>query len=490
MNNRIHFPIVQQFEGVYIVRRRRTELIIFALFFTIILMGWGNQSAQSAVNSGTRNDRKNDSPLTCNIKDYGAKGDGVTDDTYEIQCAANAALRNNQTLYIPPGNYIISNKIKLYTSVYCQGKILVPNYNIPTVVISRSILGKILSPFQLWGLTRGSTKIGGLSGYTGGTIVIRSRETLIRRDNATEPYYTKNDVMTILDSSGTISPGLDCSYYDNTQLTVTVYPYDKPINIDGLAIESFGNSGGEEGTCVVECNRSNVTFNDLNIKNTSNVIRLYYGLLLQECTNTTINNPVIINTGNYGISLNFCANTIINDGFITGCKHAITGRHSKKAVVSGGYYSKVIDCHWGNDYVIDGATIEGSGVMYAGTDITVKNCDFPSCSGGLLIVREDTPEIMGEVIFDNITVKGTNDWNLFGVGYGDWKTYIDYGRELATPDLISVTNIVADVPSTCRFNVIKLPFNLAQTNKVVPIGAIWTKGIKTATGLGKVVLGY
>lgn len=234
-----------------------------------------------------------------------------------------------------------------------------------------------------------------------------------------------------------------------------------------------------------------MVFNNLDLKNTSTAVSPYYGINVVECNNITFNNPTVTNIHHdYGIALNKCANTVVNNGYITGCAHAITGRHSKNVSVNGGYYSKVIDCHWGHDYVIDGATIEGSGVMYAGTDITVKNCNFPSCSGGLLIVREDTPELMGKVIYENIAVKGTNVWNLFGVGYGDWKTYIDYGRELKSPDLISVTNIVADVATTCNFSVIKLPTVLSKTNNVAPIGKIYTGNISTKSGLGNIVLGF
>jgi hypothetical protein len=57
----------------------------------------------------------NGAPL--NVKDFGAVGNGTTDDTAALTAAA-AALQSNQTLYFPNGTYLISYQGTPYSSVY------------------------------------------------------------------------------------------------------------------------------------------------------------------------------------------------------------------------------------------------------------------------------------------------------------------------------------------------------------------------------------
>jgi hypothetical protein len=49
------------------------------------------------------------SPLS--VLDFGATGDGITDDTAAIQLAVNSAMSQNKRLYIPKGEYLVSSTI-------------------------------------------------------------------------------------------------------------------------------------------------------------------------------------------------------------------------------------------------------------------------------------------------------------------------------------------------------------------------------------------
>lgn len=61
-----------------------------------------------------------------NVKDFGAKGDGVTDDTESIQ----NALSKNSNLYFPKGTYIVSKTIELTKSTNIKGISQIFNWSI------------------------------------------------------------------------------------------------------------------------------------------------------------------------------------------------------------------------------------------------------------------------------------------------------------------------------------------------------------------------
>lgn len=58
-----------------------------------------------------------------NVKDYGAVGDGVTDDTDAIQSAINAAVGNavnKSVIVFPNGTYVINGSIEIYSSNFIR----------------------------------------------------------------------------------------------------------------------------------------------------------------------------------------------------------------------------------------------------------------------------------------------------------------------------------------------------------------------------------
>lgn len=79
-----------------------------------------------------------------NVKEYGAKGDGITDDTIAIQNAVNSCL-DGGTIYFPSGIYIIDGFVKSYEGgVYDLYTAGIKMKNNITVYMDNSALVKLL----------------------------------------------------------------------------------------------------------------------------------------------------------------------------------------------------------------------------------------------------------------------------------------------------------------------------------------------------------
>ncbi|HIK15140.1 MAG TPA: glycoside hydrolase family 55 protein [Leptolyngbyaceae cyanobacterium M33_DOE_097] len=68
----------------------------------------------TAITPGTATDENIVFPADAgvlNVKDFGAKGDGITDDTAAIQAALNAYPNGKRIIYLPNGTYLVSNTL-------------------------------------------------------------------------------------------------------------------------------------------------------------------------------------------------------------------------------------------------------------------------------------------------------------------------------------------------------------------------------------------
>ncbi|MDH7482358.1 MAG: glycosyl hydrolase family 28-related protein [Armatimonadota bacterium] len=63
---------------------------------------------------------------TLNVRDFGAKGDGVTDDTPAFEAALKAAGENGATVFVPIGNYLIKSHIRIPNNTTLEGVWKIP----------------------------------------------------------------------------------------------------------------------------------------------------------------------------------------------------------------------------------------------------------------------------------------------------------------------------------------------------------------------------
>ena len=80
-----------------------------------------DQKLYSKNNSGAVILLSEDTSLL-NVKVYGAKGDGVTDDTVAIKACTDAAILANKGVYLPAGNYVVTDNIYNYDKLADGGR--------------------------------------------------------------------------------------------------------------------------------------------------------------------------------------------------------------------------------------------------------------------------------------------------------------------------------------------------------------------------------
>jgi hypothetical protein len=83
-----------------------------------------NNALVTATGSTTPRTLANRFADVVNVKDFGATGDGVTDDTTAIQAALNSLIPNGGVLFFPQGTYLITSSLNVPSMVnlYGEGK--------------------------------------------------------------------------------------------------------------------------------------------------------------------------------------------------------------------------------------------------------------------------------------------------------------------------------------------------------------------------------
>ena len=67
------------------------------------------------------------------VKDFGAAGDGATDDTAAIQAAIDKAAEQGGRAYIPPGQYLVAGSLVVKPGVAVVGAAVAPLYIKPLI---------------------------------------------------------------------------------------------------------------------------------------------------------------------------------------------------------------------------------------------------------------------------------------------------------------------------------------------------------------------
>lgn len=359
-------------------------------------------------NGWTRVDKR-----VLSIKQFGAKGDGITDDFSAMRRWAEATVKYNADWRIDAGDFFVNGNapIILRTGGKAIGTVSVPKNNPDFYIYFQRDSAGVVIPTDSWGtLVRNSYNINAANAI-GKNVFLKSTEVLADRLNTLEPYYYCREFIRVRRKDGTSSSGLACTYTDKTKLVATAFDPSKPITVENLLMRITGDGPDATVRPRLLVERDSVTFQGGGISNVKPATGFHHGPIVSQCADVVFIdyriNGASLSPG-YGVQLADTIGVKFLNCEIHGCEHAITGRHNSDVTVWGGSYSDNIDDHWGCRWKIGGGVIVtppagNTAVSYAGFDIDID--DITVTGGNLILgVRTDTPYLGGNVSIKNVNV--------------------------------------------------------------------------------------
>lgn len=272
------------------------------------------------------------------VSAYGAVGDGLADDTTAIQDAIDAAATFGAAAFFPPGRYLITDTLVLYSNTTLRGS------GRGLTVIDITGLGAALGAGKT-----GITATGVLAGSATATVsvnVTRNAKTctvadasglavgdvvLLSSDQtfATAASLKKGEIKRIEDISGTTVTFEDATYDSYTAASPTILTkfttWLRNITIESLTIEGTNVDNmergvyifGAEDVVVRDCEFNYCDWNSVNLRDVVN---------FKVTGNTFLNVPWIDNGPNYyGLVVeNATAHGVFSGNHGTKCRHLFT----------------------------------------------------------------------------------------------------------------------------------------------------------------------
>jgi hypothetical protein len=315
-----------------------------------------------------------------NVKDFGAKGDGVTDDTAAIQAAFNVIGNNGGGVVLfPPATYHLTTAI-----MYDGGNLtIIGNGAVLEHTVAGSstlnITGGTTSYVTDGAITVGDTTISMVStdGINAGDICYIQAEGTDALWCKERNYYYKGEFVKVISVTASsieiATPAID-SYITGASV---VKLNDNDVKISGLKIARNNNSG-----CLNISNIANVILENCKIEGANE--RCFY---IDHCYNVSLNSCTAFakmydgGGTNYGLCLGSCQNVSVIGGYYRAGRHGITtgGQIPCRFCTFTGC---IVDAEvsYGFDFHanIQFATITGvisyKGFSLAGINIDVSNC--------------------------------------------------------------------------------------------------------------------
>jgi pectate lyase-like protein len=270
-----------------------------ATFTGLIL---GNVSSASALSTGSSTSRTLAARFadSVNVKDFGATGNGSTDDTSAIQAAVTYAVANATGIFVPSGNYKLTSSISIAgpVSITGEGKGISTFLCVGTsaFVVSAAVSEVTISSLEIAQSVRYTTT-------PNSYVAINVQGTTGNNCN----YHTYNDLL--IDGFGTafIAGAISSSTWRNCTVLYT----HQGINATGQALNNYvsqcifqeqnsitatsasGGFGIKVGDGSIDCEGFTIT--------DTLIFGIQIGVWIDAAINVVVNNCVLDGIGQYGI---------------------------------------------------------------------------------------------------------------------------------------------------------------------------------------------
>lgn len=332
-------------------------------------------------------------------EDFGAIGDGITNDGLAIRMAHNKANELKQKIFCPQNKtYLIDNEedIEIKNSVdwnNCKIKIKNGNKTKGTFKISSYIEPTILNNISTT-INRFTKKITELNGYGNAFIIIKNDNNKVYiREGVNKNQGTEQFDMNIINNNGELLYPVMWDFEEVT--SITIYPLLETITIENCNIDVYPDNLTDYvyTSRGIDCCRNNVIINNINEKviNDSNKTRPCNGFIyIKNCANIEIKNTTLqprltifdknIPFGTYSIGNIFVINLTFDnvnsftfDNNYWGC-HG--GNATRNLIVKNSRLSR-IDSHIGTyNITIENSVIGNGGCTIGGFgDLIIKNVE-------------------------------------------------------------------------------------------------------------------
>lgn len=319
------------------------------------------------------------SGIYVNVKDYGAVGDGETDDTAAIRTARDVARLTKKALYFPAGTYMLSGSIQIYSDMHIIGEKGATLKKYSAVVQNLTKAGEIGDTI-VYVSDASQYKVGqdiyvGLNGsgnYADTVGYITSIDT--ETNGITFEVYPRHSA----DKNAGLARAVSTSGLVSTSFSmICTYRQEDAgsnIRIEGLTFDGNKLASGEPNAYQlspihIDPNMMDVTVRDCRVYKSN-----ADGISLQNGGQSTVDNCIIDTTGYHGIHPGFTIKGVaISNCYIYNCPNS--GVYDCYDVDS----LEISNCYFVNClYGIGGLDVESNGS-------NIVACTFVDCNEGVYL---------------------------------------------------------------------------------------------------------